>query len=83
MKRMIYFMAPWCEPCKQMTPVLSQLQQQGINIQTVNVDQNQPLAKQYNVMSVPAVVMVKDNVKVGTLAGVRTFHEYMNMWNRF
>jgi len=56
------FWAPWCGPCKQLTPVIEKLVRQyagKVKLVKVNVDENQPLAMQFRVQSIPAVYAFK------------------------
>jgi putative thioredoxin len=57
------FWAPWCEPCKQMTPVLEKLvyEYKGqVKLVKINIDENQALAQQLRVQSIPMVYAFKD-----------------------
>ena len=55
----LYFSAPWCGPCKMFGPtVMERVSTKGINVQKINVDENQDLAMQYSVRSIPTVVLV-------------------------
>ena len=57
------FWAPWCEPCKQMTPILEKLvyEYKGqVKLVKINIDENQALAQQLRVQSIPMVYAFKD-----------------------
>ena len=59
---MVDFWAPWCEPCKAMTPLLEELAQdyQGkLKIVKVNVDEHKKFAAQYKVRGIPNFIFVK------------------------
>ena len=58
MKKILYFSAPWCGPCKQFGPIMDRISQTGILVEKVNVDNVPALAAAYNVRSVPTVVVV-------------------------
>ena len=58
MKKILYFSAPWCGPCKQFGPVMDRISQTGILVEKVNVDNAPAVAAAYNVRSVPTVVVV-------------------------
>ena len=58
MKKILYFSAPWCGPCKQFGPVMDRISQTGILVEKVNIDNVPALAAAYNVRSVPTVVVV-------------------------
>ena len=66
------FWAPWCGPCKQLTPVIEKLVKQyagKVKLVKVNVDENQPLAVQFRVQSIPAVYAFKDGKPVDGFMG--------------
>lgn len=66
------FWAPWCGPCKQLTPVIEKLVKQyagKVKLVKVNVDENQPLAVQFRVQSIPAVYAFKDGKSVDGFMG--------------
>ena len=55
---LVDFWAEWCEPCKMLGPVISQLAEQyegKIKVAKVNVDSNEELAMKYGIDSIPAV----------------------------
>ena len=58
MKKILYFSAPWCGPCKQFGPVMDRISQTGILVEKVNVDNAPAVAAAYNVRSVPTIVVV-------------------------
>lgn len=56
------FWADWCMPCKMIAPVLEELSSEydgKLKIGKVNVDNEQDLASQYNVVSIPTLLLVK------------------------
>ena len=58
MKKILYFSAPWCGPCKQFGPIMDRISQTGILVEKVNVDNAPAVAAAYNVRSVPTIVVV-------------------------
>lgn len=52
------FYADWCMPCKRMGQVLEQIE--DLNVLKINVDENEEIAKEYKVMSIPYMLIVKD-----------------------
>lgn len=67
------FWAEWCGPCKMMSPVLDQIAEEmdatKIKIGKVNVDENQPLAMKYNIMSIPAFLIFKNGQVIDQIIG--------------
>ncbi len=80
---MIDFWATWCGPCRMLTPVIEQLGNEVTNakIGKVNVDEEQDLAMQYNVMSIPTVIVVKNGQEVGRSVGVKPKSALLKMLN--
>ena len=56
-KGILYFSAPWCEPCKQLGPVIDSLISEGINVKKVNTDYDVSLVEKYNVKNVPTLIL--------------------------
>jgi putative thioredoxin len=66
------FWAPWCGPCKQLGPALEKLVNSYgglVKMVKINVDENQPLAAQFRVQSIPAVFAFKDGQPVDGFMG--------------
>ena len=66
------FWAPWCGPCKQLTPLLEKLVRQSggkVKLVKVNIDENQAIAQQLRIQSIPAVFAFKDGRPVDGFAG--------------
>ena len=60
----LYFSAPWCGPCKVMSPLMEQLEKQGkIKMKKVNVDYDGTLSQKYGVRSVPTMILTDLNGK--------------------
>lgn len=67
---LVDFYAEWCGPCKMMGPVLEELK--DIEVLKINVDENETLAKEYGVMSIPYMLILKDGEKTAELVGFHT-----------
>lgn len=80
---MIDFWATWCGPCRMLTPVIEQLGNEVTNakIGKINVDEEQDLAMQFNVMSIPTVIVIKDGKEVGRSVGVKPKSALLKMLN--
>ena len=71
---LVDFWAAWCGPCKMMAPVLDELGQElagSAGVYKVDVDQEMALAQQFNIMSVPTMIVFKDGQAVQQLVGVQ------------
>jgi len=67
---LIDFYADWCGPCKMLGQVLETLE--DVNIIKINVDENEELAKEYRVMSIPDMYILKDGEIVKEILGFRS-----------
>lgn len=69
---LVDFWAPWCGPCRMVAPVLEELSEQykgTLKIVKVNVDENPNLAAEYNVMSIPTMIIFKNGKAIDQLVG--------------
>ncbi len=67
------FWAPWCGPCKQLTPLLEKIissSPEKIVLAKINIDENQQIAAQLRIQSIPAVFAFKDKQVVNAFQGV-------------
>ena len=61
-KGILYFIAHWCEPCKLFGPIVdSAATQKGIPVKKINIDYDTSFVAQYNVKSVPTIVLTDNN----------------------
>lgn len=70
---LVDFWAPWCGPCRVQIPIIEELAKEVGNkavITKVNVDNNRPIAQQFNIRSIPTLLLFKDGKVVRTFLGV-------------
>ena len=67
------FWAPWCGPCRMVAPIVEEIagERPDIKVGKVNVDEEQDLARQFGVISIPTLVVVKNGEVVNQSVGAR------------
>lgn len=82
---LIDFYADWCGPCKQMGPIVESVAEEvsdNINVFKVNVDEENNLAMQYGISSIPTLVFIKNGEVVRNLVGLRDKKELIEFINK-
>ena len=67
------FWAPWCGPCRMVVPLVEEIakERSDIKVVKINVDEEQELAMQLGVMSIPTLVVMKNGKIVNQVTGAR------------
>jgi len=70
---LVDFWAPWCGPCRMVGPVLDEIaaEREDIKVCKINVDEEQSLAMEYQVMTIPTLMVVKNGQVVSRVSGAR------------
>jgi thioredoxin 1 len=78
--------ATWCGPCKLISPLIDQLANEygdRAKVYKLDIDSNKPIAKQFGLKSIPAVMFFKNGELVETLVGVKPYEEFSGTLERF
>lgn len=72
-KVLIDFWASWCGPCRMVSPVIEEIanERPDIKVCKVNVDEQQELAAEFQIMSIPALVVMENGKIVNQSVGAR------------
>ena len=75
------FWAPWCGPCQQIAPILEQIssQREDIIVGKVNIDEQMDLAREFRIMSIPTLVVVRGGEVTAKAVGFRTREEILKL----
>jgi thioredoxin len=70
---LVDFWAPWCGPCRMVSPILEQINEERDDLRVVklNVDENQNTAVRYEVLSIPTMILFKDGQIAKKLIGAQ------------
>lgn len=81
---LIDFWASWCGPCQMMLPIIDAVASEATNakIAKVNVDEQSELATQFEVMSIPTLVVLKDGKVMDKAVGVQSKEKILQMLNK-
>jgi thioredoxin 1 len=80
------FWAPWCGPCRVVSPIINDLAGQHserVSFLKLNVDDNPATASRYNVLSIPTVILFEGGEPQDTVIGARSKSHYESAWQRW
>ena len=75
------FWAPWCGPCRMVVPIVEEIarEREDIKVVKINVDEEQELARQYRVMSIPTLMVMRGGEVVKKASGARPKAQILDM----
>ena len=79
---LIDFWAAWCGPCKLLSPVVDALADEisdEVKVVKVNVDDEPELATQFNIMSIPTLVVIREGNEVNRSMGLQSKQDILNL----
>lgn len=80
---LVDFYADWCGPCNAMAPVIEEVATEldgKAKVGKINVDENSDIAVEYNVMSIPTLIIFKNGKEEKRLVGLRDKEELLNLF---
>lgn len=75
------FYADWCMPCKAMSPIVDEIAEEKSDIKVckINVDEAQDIASNYNIMSIPTIIVFKNGKIINKTIGVTSKGNILNL----
>ena len=79
------FFATWCMPCKMLEPIINEVSQtaDGVKVAKLDIDENTQIARDFGVMSVPTLVVLKDGQEVERIVGFRQADQILETLNKY
>lgn len=80
---LVDFYADWCGPCNAMAPVIEELATEldgKAKVGKINVDENSDIAVEYNIMSIPTLIIFKNGKEEKRLVGLRDKEELLKLF---
>ena len=83
-KVLVDFYADWCGPCRMVAPILEEIanEREDVVVGKINVDEEQELAMEFGVSSIPTLAIMKDGKIVEQSAGARPKAQILAMLDR-
>ena len=81
---LVDFWASWCGPCRMLSPIVDQLAEElggKVKVGKVNVDDEQALAEQFRIMTIPTLMLFKGGQQVAASVGVQSKADLLDMVN--
>lgn len=79
---LIDFWASWCGPCQALSPIIDEISQEvdsNVKVCKVNVDEESELASEFEVMSIPTLIVMKNGQTVNRSTGIKQKDEILSM----
>ena len=75
------FYADWCGPCRMVLPIVDEIakEREDLLVGKINVNDNPELAKEFGVMSIPTLIVMKDGKIVNRVSGARSKSQILDL----
>ena len=75
------FWAPWCGPCRMVVPIVEEIakERSDIKVGKVNIDEQPELARQFGIMSIPTLMVMKDGEIIKQSRGAKSKRAILGM----
>lgn len=83
---LVDFFAEWCAPCKVQGPIVNELAEESKDkavVGSLNIDEARAVASQYNVMSIPTLIIFKDGEVKETLTGLQSKDNLLELLSQY
>lgn len=82
MKQILYFTAPWCQPCQTLGPIMDELSiQYPDRIKKVNIDYDPELPQRYNIKNIPTTIVFENGEEIERKVGIQPRNYYVQVLN--
>lgn len=76
------FWAAWCGPCRMVSPIIDEVAKEvegQAKVGKINIDEESELAREFQVMSIPTLMVIKDGKVTSTSVGLQSKEKILNM----
>ena len=81
MKKILYFSAAWCGPCRTLGPIMESVKDQ-VNYEKIDVDSNSELSMKYGIRNIPTLVLVDESgIELNRSTGVLQKQQIIDFYN--
>lgn len=84
MVKVLKFTAAWCGPCKTLAPIIEQLRtEMSVDIEDKDIDFNMELARDFDIISIPTMVVLKNDKEVDRIIGLSNKKHIQNTIEKY
>ena len=82
MKKILYFSALWCQPCRTLGPIIQESTRHGVVYEKIDVDSNQELSMKYGVRNIPTLILLDETGEIKSRkTGLQTKQDIIDFYN--